>query len=42
MFVHHKLIHLHPFVVVQPIAIIEFKTYAPIVTVRKLCAPRLF
>ena len=32
MFVHHKLIHLHPFIIVRPIAIIEFKTHAPIVT----------
>jgi len=39
----HKIIHVAPFTIIQPVALIEFKPYAPIVaqTFRKFDAFRL-
>jgi hypothetical protein len=37
----HKIIYQHPLVMVQSIAVVEFKMHAPIVTVRKYSAARL-
>jgi hypothetical protein len=37
----HRITYRHPFVLVPPIALIEFKTYAPTVVIRSFDAPRL-